>query len=317
MSMRKGLPVVVSAIVAMVAGLLVGPASPASAATGSGYVKVRHSGQCLDVPASSTVAGVGLTQWPCTGNANQSWRLVPEGLGASNDFRYFSLVNEASGLCVDVPASQTTSGIRLIQWTCTHNPNQQWEIESTGSGYGMLRNRNSWLCMDVFNSSLTNGAAVQQFTCNATQNQQFNVKGAALQPSGSNGLSWKTVASAACVIFVFYGAGTSFTGTINEWLIINTAITQIGGAYAGCPSPIGPTPDWNTMASSCYPELGFYSGCPWAQTDANVQAWISMPNHLNGVIAGVPSPEGRLACIYIVSQLTWNSSAARSAGCMP
>ncbi|WP_425596243.1 RICIN domain-containing protein [Promicromonospora iranensis] len=35
----------------------------------------RHSGKCLDVPASSTANSTRLKQYPCNGGANQRWTL--------------------------------------------------------------------------------------------------------------------------------------------------------------------------------------------------------------------------------------------------
>ncbi|MEY2116487.1 RICIN domain-containing protein [Rhodanobacter sp. FW106-PBR-R2A-1-13] len=37
---------------------------------------MEHSGQCLDVPNSSTLKGTALIQYTCHGGPNQQWTLV-------------------------------------------------------------------------------------------------------------------------------------------------------------------------------------------------------------------------------------------------
>lgn len=42
-----------------------------------------------------------------------------------------AMVNQASGLCLDVPGSNSANGTALIVYTCTGNPNQQWTLPAT------------------------------------------------------------------------------------------------------------------------------------------------------------------------------------------
>jgi len=49
--------------------------------------------------------------------ANQKWQ-------ASNG----TLVNPASGKCLDDPSSNTANGTQLVLWTCNGGTNQQWHL---------------------------------------------------------------------------------------------------------------------------------------------------------------------------------------------
>ena len=57
---------------------------------------------------------------PCTGGTSQQWTV------RDADATTVSLVNGASGKCLDVPSSSRTSGTRLIQWPCNGGANQRW-----------------------------------------------------------------------------------------------------------------------------------------------------------------------------------------------
>ncbi|HEX4832588.1 MAG TPA: ricin-type beta-trefoil lectin domain protein [Trebonia sp.] len=80
---------------------------------------LQAGGKCLDITgAGSTASGTLVEIWDCNGGANQQW--AP---GASG-----SLVNPASGLCLDDPGFATANGTQLEIWACNGGGNQRWTL---------------------------------------------------------------------------------------------------------------------------------------------------------------------------------------------
>ena len=82
--------------------------------TASGQLTVYDS-KCLDI-VGGTADGSAVDIWDCTGNANQQWTVNADG----------TIVNPASGKCLDATAHGTTNGTLLEIWTCTAGANQKW-----------------------------------------------------------------------------------------------------------------------------------------------------------------------------------------------
>jgi O-glycosyl hydrolase len=79
---------------------------------------VQINGKCLDiVGAGSTANGTLVDLWDCNGGSNQVWT-------AENG----TLVNPASGKCLDDPGFSTTNGTQLEIWTCNGGSNQEWTL---------------------------------------------------------------------------------------------------------------------------------------------------------------------------------------------
>ncbi|MFC5060445.1 glycosyl hydrolase family 95 catalytic domain-containing protein [Saccharothrix xinjiangensis] len=83
-------------------------------------VRARHSGLVLQ--AAGVGSGAGITQQRDAGTPNQLWRLVDHGGGA------VSLVNQQSGLAMDVWSASTADGARVSQYALTGNPNQRFQL---------------------------------------------------------------------------------------------------------------------------------------------------------------------------------------------
>ncbi|MDH6141667.1 alpha-galactosidase [Kitasatospora sp. GP30] len=78
---------------------------------------IRTLGKCLT--ASGTSAGSWATLNGCGTTGGQSWAARPDG----------TLVNAASGLCLDVYGGGTADATRLDTWTCgSHQANQAWSL---------------------------------------------------------------------------------------------------------------------------------------------------------------------------------------------
>ncbi|WP_412538293.1 RICIN domain-containing protein [Longispora sp. K20-0274] len=110
------------------------------------------SGRALDNPGGSAT-GTQLVQWTPNGGAHQKWRLTAGADGT------YTIVNVASGLCVDVSGGSTAAGAAVIQWTCHGGTNQKWVLARVGAGYRITA-RNSGLVLSV--ASTAEGAPVTQ-----------------------------------------------------------------------------------------------------------------------------------------------------------
>lgn len=80
---------------------------------------VSALGRCLEAPA--TALGTKVVVQRCTGSAAQRWSAGPNR----------SLVNGASGRCLDVTERSPANGTPLQLWECTGVPNQQWTPPGT------------------------------------------------------------------------------------------------------------------------------------------------------------------------------------------
>ncbi|MFJ3089426.1 ricin-type beta-trefoil lectin domain protein [Streptomyces sp. NPDC086838] len=128
-----------------------------------------QDGKCLDA-LGGVADGVAADLYRCSGGANQAWVraadgslrlpsdycLTADGTGngaavrvrdcagtgtggavtdAARQWTYstsaHTLVNKASGRCLDVPGGDTTDGTALVVWDCAGGANQQWNVPAT------------------------------------------------------------------------------------------------------------------------------------------------------------------------------------------
>ncbi|MEU8076642.1 glycoside hydrolase family 97 catalytic domain-containing protein [Catellatospora citrea] len=165
-----------------------------------GILKGQESGICADVPGNSQTNGTAVALWDCHGGANQKWTVNPAGqllvYGAKcltaagttdgsavqiNDCATAttrqwtvssdgSVVNAASGKCLDAYANGTVNGTTLIVWTCNGGANQKWHRNSTPA---TLKGVASARCVDVPNSNQANGTRPALWDCHQAMNQTW------------------------------------------------------------------------------------------------------------------------------------------------
>ncbi|WP_182905022.1 RICIN domain-containing protein [Microbispora sp. H13382] len=88
-------------------------------------LKNAHSLMCLDMATDGPVGnGTRVQQWTCRGTANQRWIARPVVSGNN----WVKLVNQQSGLCLDVTDLNYAQNTRLQVWSCAGNWNQRWNI---------------------------------------------------------------------------------------------------------------------------------------------------------------------------------------------
>ncbi|MGC5011854.1 RICIN domain-containing protein [Streptosporangium sp. DT93] len=83
----------------------------------------------------------------------------------------YTLVNNASGLCLTVPGASSAGGVQLTQNGCG-GAGQTWAV--TGGG-GTLKATHSGLCAGVQDASTSAGKAVQQQSCSGGSSQNWNL----------------------------------------------------------------------------------------------------------------------------------------------
>jgi hypothetical protein len=144
----------------------------ASAAT---TLVAQHSNKCLDVTGGpgATQEGASLEQWPCTGQANQSWTLNDAGGGQ------YELVASHSGKCAEVVNGGTGNGALVKQATCTREPKQLWRLRSSPSSSNVFEvvNVPSHRCLDVTGGpqGTQDGKLIELWSCNGTTNQAWAI----------------------------------------------------------------------------------------------------------------------------------------------
>jgi hypothetical protein len=97
------------------------------------YLRVRHSGKCLDVTGGPDAIsnGVPVQQWSCLGyyQTNQKWYLSSY---TANGRTIYQLNAIHSGKCLDVTGGigAIDNGTPVQQWTCLGNQqtNQHWYL---------------------------------------------------------------------------------------------------------------------------------------------------------------------------------------------
>jgi hypothetical protein len=170
----------------------------------TGYI-TGLSGVCLDLPADSVFAGVGVDIRACNQKSSQSWAMTPNGqiVGPGNQCLSVTTLGQSgaavqiepcsalpvpagqywdwlsngtianvnnSGLCLTIPGGNTADGTAVQVASCTGATSQQWTIH----GAAQLQGAGS-LCADILNSVTTDGTMVQGATCNGDVNQKWTV----------------------------------------------------------------------------------------------------------------------------------------------
>ncbi|MFF5208020.1 RICIN domain-containing protein [Streptosporangium sp. NPDC000396] len=104
--------------------------------------------------------------------------VVTASPAAAETVRYYEVVVEHSGKCLDVQDASRAHGADVIQGKCLDGYNQQWSLVPVGGGYYKLVARHSGKCLDVQDASPAHGANVLQATCSNEYdyNQQWRMR---------------------------------------------------------------------------------------------------------------------------------------------
>ncbi|MFK4037578.1 RICIN domain-containing protein [Nonomuraea wenchangensis] len=99
----------------------------------------------------------------------------------------YTLVNDASGLCLTVPGASSSDGVQLTQSGCGGS-GQVWNLAASGSGY-TVKAAHSGKCAGVEGASTSAGKAVQQESCTGGSSQTWTVteSGGTVRIANANG----------------------------------------------------------------------------------------------------------------------------------
>lgn len=79
----------------------------------------QSSGKCIDVSGGNTAEGAAVIQWPCSGAANQQFKIAPASAG------YYRVTTQHSGKVLRVSGGSTAEGAPIVQSTWAAYSSQQ------------------------------------------------------------------------------------------------------------------------------------------------------------------------------------------------
>lgn len=85
----------------------------------------------------------------------------------------YYLVNQASGLQLEVSGWSSADGAGIAQWSRIGYQNQQWTVSNMGSGLWTIRPVHSDKSLDVYGWSTSDGAEIRQWSYTGNPNQQW------------------------------------------------------------------------------------------------------------------------------------------------
>jgi hypothetical protein len=119
---------------------------------------------------SSNNQGANVIQMPFSGSTAQLWHFV------SIDDDEFYIVNNKTGLYMDISGASTNLGASNIVWTGNSQNNQRWVMTKTSDGFFYnIMNRNSGLYLDISGALTADGAQDIQWSSNGGDNQKWTI----------------------------------------------------------------------------------------------------------------------------------------------
>ncbi|MFG3689394.1 RICIN domain-containing protein [Micromonospora sp. NPDC047740] len=143
------------------------PAPPAPAA-GPKVFRGVPSGRCVGVTGDEP-EGAQAALADCTGGPEQQWVATPVAADV------FTLVNAASGKCLDVYGQSADDGAKVVQWSCNGQANQQWRLAPAAGGAVLLVAVHSGKCAQVHDAGSDAGSALEQAPCGGAPEQQWAI----------------------------------------------------------------------------------------------------------------------------------------------
>lgn len=120
---------------------------------------VQYTKGCMD--AWSTYP----FQWTCNTWDGQKFDFKP----VSGKSGVYTITSRSTGQCMDIESASTSSGAKLMRYSCHGNTNQQFELKTVGSNYQLMAVHSN-KCIAV--TSSWGGAGFVQTTCNSTDSKQ-------------------------------------------------------------------------------------------------------------------------------------------------
>lgn len=89
--------------------------------------------------------------------------------------KVYNIVNEASGLYLDVSGGSKENNAKIIQWPANGAANQRWLVTDLGNGKWTIRPTHSKKAMDVYGWYTVDGGAINQWDYSGNPNQQWQL----------------------------------------------------------------------------------------------------------------------------------------------
>ena len=163
--------------------------APASAQAPTGIAINRDSGMCLQ-PAGA--AGEQAVQRICLDQKKQQWTLGSVAGG-------YSIVNGASGRCLEVAGASTADGAAVVEAACTGAAQQIWttvEVEHWRQVVAV----HSGKCLAVDGGSIDDGGKIVQTTCAVSASQNWTLSPAAAPSEWSSKIKLPIIPVAAATL---------------------------------------------------------------------------------------------------------------------
>ena len=140
------------------------PVAPGEALpSGSGRLRNRAQGMCLDVDGYNAQGSGNVLLWECNGDPDQTWSFTPGG----------SLINAVGGVCLDAAGYDGRAGANVAIYRCEHLDDQRWTLAPRGGGSFELHNRKSGMCLDVAGRNGARGDNVLLWNCDGGADQRW------------------------------------------------------------------------------------------------------------------------------------------------
>lgn len=95
------------------------------------------------------------------------------GQGGIDTSKWYRIINQRSGKCLDMRFANRTPGERLIQYGCHSGDNQKFQFETASDGYYRIIVGHSRMCVDQLLANYNDGGLIGQYYCHTGQNQQW------------------------------------------------------------------------------------------------------------------------------------------------
>ena len=89
--------------------------------------------------------------------------------------KVYTIVNEGSGLVLDVSRKSKEDGADVVQWSANKGTNQQWKVTDAGNGSWFIRPVHSNKTLDVYNWSSSQRTPIKQWSYYGNDNQQWTL----------------------------------------------------------------------------------------------------------------------------------------------
>lgn len=164
--------------------------APVQASAQAGGIAInRDSGMCLEAP---TTAGEAIVQRACVDSPAQQWGLREQNGG-------YSVVNVATGLCLDVADGSKANGAVAVVSACKPRPRQTWMTTPKDYWFTVTAGH-SGKCLDVENASIDDGARIVQAKCGKAASQNWTLSPSAAPSRWSTKITLPIIPVAAATL---------------------------------------------------------------------------------------------------------------------